>query len=54
MIKTIVTVLGFDKPGIIAKVSTLLYECGVNILDINQTIMQALYRIFSRIERGSL
>ena len=43
MIKTIVTVLGFDKPGIIAKVSTLLYECGVNILDINQTIMQEYF-----------
>ncbi len=43
MIKTIVTVLGFDQPGIIAKVSTLLYEYGVNILDINQTILQEYF-----------
>ncbi|MFR4008522.1 MAG: ACT domain-containing protein [Christensenellales bacterium] len=43
MTKTIVTVLGYDQRGIIAKVSTLLYECGANILDINQTIMQEYF-----------
>ena len=36
MIKTIVTVIGMDKVGIIAKTSTLLSEFNVNILDINQ------------------
>jgi ACT domain-containing protein len=38
--KAIVTVIGKDKPGIIAKVSTLLAENNVNIEDISQTIMQ--------------
>jgi len=38
--KTIVTVIGKDKPGIIAKVSTALAENQVNIEDISQTIMQ--------------
>lgn len=38
--KTIVTVIGKDKPGIIAKVSTALAENKVNIEDISQTIMQ--------------
>lgn len=38
--KAIVTVLGKDKPGIIAKVSSLLAEDNVNIEDISQTIMQ--------------
>ena len=38
--KAIVTVIGKDKPGIIAKVSTRLAESNVNIEDISQTIMQ--------------
>lgn len=38
--KTIVTVIGKDKPGIIAKVATLLSDNGVNIEDISQTIVQ--------------
>jgi len=38
--KAIVTVVGKDKPGIIAKVSTTLAEKTVNIEDISQTIVQ--------------
>lgn len=38
--KAIVTVIGKDKPGIIAKVSTTLAEKKVNIEDISQTIVQ--------------
>ncbi len=38
--KTIVTVIGKDKPGIIAKVSGALAENSVNIEDISQTVMQ--------------
>ena len=38
--KAIVTVIGKDKPGIIAKVSACLAENNVNIEDISQTIMQ--------------
>ena len=38
--KAIVTVIGKDKPGIIAKVSTLAAENNVNIEDISQTLMQ--------------
>ena len=37
--KAVVTVVGKDRTGIIAKVSTLLYENDINILDISQTIM---------------
>ena len=36
--KTIITVVGKDTVGIIAKVCTYLAENGVNILDISQTI----------------
>ncbi len=38
--KAIVTVIGKDKPGIIAKVATLLSDNSVNIEDISQTIVQ--------------
>ncbi|MBN2159133.1 MAG: ACT domain-containing protein [Spirochaetes bacterium] len=38
--KAIITVVGKDKVGIIAAVSAELAGCGVNILDISQTIMQ--------------
>lgn len=38
--RAIVTVIGKDKSGIIAKVSTALAENDVNIEDISQTIVQ--------------
>lgn len=38
MKKTIITVVGKDSVGIIAKVCTYLADNGVNILDISQTI----------------
>ena len=38
MKKTIITVVGKDSVGIIAKVCTYLAESKVNILDISQTI----------------
>ena len=38
--RAVITVVGRDKPGIIAAVSSGLAERGVNILDISQTILQ--------------
>ena len=38
MKKIIITVIGQDQVGIIAKVCTYLAENGINILDISQTI----------------
>ncbi len=43
MKKAVITVIGEDKVGIIHKVSGILCEGGVNILDISQTIMQELF-----------
>ncbi|WP_297815126.1 ACT domain-containing protein [uncultured Lactobacillus sp.] len=37
--KAILTVLGKDKVGIVAKVSQLLAENDINILDVSQTLM---------------
>ena len=41
--KTIITVLGNDRPGIVSAVSTALYNLNVNILDISQTIMDGYF-----------
>ncbi len=41
--RAVVTVMGKDKPGIIAGTSTLLAENQVNILDITQTIVQNIF-----------
>lgn len=41
--KAIITVIGEDKAGIIAGVSTLLAEKKINIEDISQTIMQGYF-----------
>ncbi len=41
--KAIITVVGKDKTGIIARVSNLLYEHNVNIVDISQTIMGDIF-----------
>ena len=38
--KAILTIIGNDKPGIVYKVSELLYKYNMNILDFNQTIME--------------
>lgn len=43
MKKALVSVTGIDKPGIIAKVSTALYEMNVNVLEISQTILDGYF-----------
>ena len=41
--RAIVSVMGNDKPGIIAGTSTLLAQNQVNILDITQTIVRGIF-----------
>ena len=50
--RAVVSVMGIDQPGIIAKVSTCLYNNKVNILDINQTIMQNIFTMVMLVEFG--
>lgn len=45
MKKTIITVVGKDTVGIIAKVCTYLANNKVNILDISQTIVQGYFNM---------
>ena len=48
--KAIITVIGKDKAGIIAKVSGVLADNKINIEDINQTIVQVNFTIFMLVD----
>ena len=50
MEKGIITVVGEDQVGIIAKVCTYLAENKLNILDISQTIIQGYFNMMMIIE----
>ena len=53
MKKTIITVIGKDTVGIIAKVCTYLAESNVNILDISQTIVQEYFNMMMIVDINS-
>ena len=42
-IKAVLSVLGKDRKGVVATVATTLYECGANIDDIAQTILDNIF-----------
>jgi len=48
--KAVITVVGKDRTGIIARVSNYLADQGVNILDISQTIMQELFTMIMLVD----
>ena len=48
--KAIISVIGKDRPGIIAKVSGKLFELNVNIEDISQTIMQDYFTMIMMVD----
>ena len=53
MKKTIITVVGKDTVGIIAKVCTYLAENSVNILDISQTIVQDYFNMMMIVDANN-
>ena len=50
--KAIVSVLGKDKKGIIARVSGALYDMDVNVEDLSQTILQDYFTMIMAVEMG--
>ena len=54
MKRTIITVVGKDTVGIIAKVCTYLAGNGVNILDISQTIVQGFFNMMMVVDTGKV
>lgn len=54
MNKTIITVVGKDTVGIIAKVCTYLAENKINILDISQTIVQGYFNMMMIVDTNGM
>lgn len=48
--RAVVTVVGKDKTGIIAKISTFLAERKINILDISQTILEDYFAMIMLVD----
>ena len=52
MDKVVITVVGKDTIGILAKTCTYLADNGVNILDISQTIVQDYFNMMMIVDMG--
>lgn len=53
MKKTIITVVGKDTVGIIARVCAYLADNGINILDISQTIVQGYFNMMMIVDMAA-
>ncbi len=51
--RAIITVLGSDRPGIVASVTGALADREANILDISQTILQGIFTMTMLIDLGA-
>ena len=52
--KAIITVLSTDREGIIAQVSGKLYEHGINILDISQTVLSSYFTMVMLVDLSKM
>ena len=52
--RAVITVVGKDTVGILAKVSALCAEKGANIIDVTQTVMQDLFCMIMLCETGEM
>ncbi len=52
--RAIITVLGSDRPGIVASVTGALADREANILDISQTILQGIFTMTMLVDLGSI
>ena len=54
MNRSIITVVGKDTVGIIARVCTYLADKNINILDITQTIVQGYFNMMMIVDTGNI
>ena len=52
--RAVITVIGYDRVGLIAGISAVLAESNVNILDISQTTMQDLCTMMMLVDLDGL
>lgn len=43
--RVIISAFGHDQPGVLARVSTAVFEAGANILDVSQKILQGYFTL---------
>ena len=51
---TEITVIGGDKTGLIARVTSLLFERGINIEDLDQAVRDGLFRMSMRVDTEAM
>lgn len=52
--KAVITVLGEDKVGIIARITSVLAENKVNVLDVKQTILQKYFNMIMIVDLNKM
>lgn len=52
--KSFITVLGEDKAGIIYRVTSVLFENNINILDINQTLIEGYFTMVMLVDLSKM
>lgn len=50
--KTVITIVGKDRVGIIAMISNILAENNINILNINQNILDGFFNMVMLVDMG--
>jgi formyltetrahydrofolate deformylase len=51
---TEITVVGGDKTGLIARVTSLLFERGINIEDLDQAVREGVFRMTTRVDTSEM
>lgn len=54
MKKAIVTVIGKDMVGILAKVSTMCAQCNVNVIEVTQSVLQDMFAMIMLVDISGL
>ena len=52
--RAVITVIGYDRVGLIAGISAVLAESNVNILDISKTTMQGFFTMMMLVDLDGL
>ena len=52
--RTEITVIGGDKTGLIARITSLLFERGINIEDLDQAVRDGLFRMSMRVDTAGM
>lgn len=52
--KAVVTVIGKDMVGILAKVCTACASCNANVMEVTQSVMQDMFAMIMLVDIGSI